>query len=132
MSFILHPDFNNKIFVKDLKLCKILVEPILDLKWVILVPMVNNAKNILDLDQNLQNLLWYEINLVSKTINTTLKPDQLNISMLGNKTPQLHCHIIARFTHDPFWPNAPFGLQTNPAHPYELSDFTTSLLQINP
>jgi diadenosine tetraphosphate (Ap4A) HIT family hydrolase len=33
------------------------------------------------------------------------KPTQLNVAAIGNKTPQLHIHLIARFDNDPAWPN---------------------------
>jgi diadenosine tetraphosphate (Ap4A) HIT family hydrolase len=28
----------------------------------------------------------------------------LNVAAIGNKTPQLHIHVIARNTADPAWP----------------------------
>jgi len=36
-------------------------------------------------------------------------PDKINIGLLGNQVPQLHIHIIARFTTDPAWPKPVWG-----------------------
>jgi diadenosine tetraphosphate (Ap4A) HIT family hydrolase len=34
---------------------------------------------------------------------------KMNVAALGNQVPQLHVHIIARFTADPAWPTPIWG-----------------------
>ena len=46
-------------------------------------------------------------------------PDKLNVAALGNQVPQLHIHVIARFTTDPAWPGPVWGKV--PAVPYEAA-----------
>jgi diadenosine tetraphosphate (Ap4A) HIT family hydrolase len=60
-------------------------------------------------------------------LRTTLQPAKINLASLGNMTPHLHWHVIARFEDDPHFPkpiwakaNASPGLQpsvTTPAMP---------------
>ena len=45
------------------------------------------------------------------------RPDKMNVAALGNRTPQLHIHAIARFTADPAWPGPVRGKV--PAAPYD-------------
>ncbi len=129
-SFILHQDFSNKFFICDLPFCRVLLEPVREFYWIILIPRVNNAKNILDLSGENKAILWDEINKLSEVMNEIYKPDQLNIAMLGNKTPQLHCHIIARFADDSAFPNATFGHKTTPSSQDVLENTREKILQM--
>jgi diadenosine tetraphosphate (Ap4A) HIT family hydrolase len=53
---------------------------------------------------------------------------KLNIAALGNAMPQLHVHIIARFRHDPAWPNPVWNVVPRRAYAgEELDKFITPL-----
>ncbi len=43
---------------------------------------------------------------VEATLRELLRPDKINLASLGNMTPHLHWHVIARFRDDPHFPNA--------------------------
>lgn len=43
-----------------------------------------------------------------------LRPDKVNLASLGNATPHLHWHVIARFRDDPHFPNAVWGAPRRP------------------
>jgi len=45
-----------------------------------------------------------------------VKPDKLNIAMLGNMVPQLHVHVIARFAADEAWPKPVWGVGARMAY----------------
>ncbi len=77
--------------------------------WVILVPRIAGARELIDLDEGDQRLLLGEIDRVARALESLLKPDKLNIAALGNVVPQLHVHVIARFTSDAAWPNPVWG-----------------------
>ena len=77
--------------------------------WVILVPRIAGARELIDLDEGDQRLLLGEIDHVARALETLLHPDKLNIAALGNVVPQLHVHVIARFTTDAAWPNPVWG-----------------------
>lgn len=72
--------------------------------WFILVPRHDNIQEIDQLPQSLQHVLMDEISRLSSIVKTQFHPDKLNVGTLGNIVPQLHIHVIARFTHDGLWP----------------------------
>lgn len=108
MNFILHPNFAKKIFVKDLKLSKVLLENESHYPWLMLIPRRNNVSRLMDLSFEDQIELLKEVDLLQKILWDEFKPEQLNVAALGNKTPQLHVHVIARFKGDPAWPGTVF------------------------
>jgi diadenosine tetraphosphate (Ap4A) HIT family hydrolase len=77
--------------------------------WLILVPRIAGARELIDLDERDQHALLGEINLVGRALETMFKPDKLNVAALGNVVPQLHVHVIARFSGDAAWPQPVWG-----------------------
>ena len=104
MTFNLHPNFSSKIFIADASLCKILLEDNRHYPWIFLIPRKNNISRIMDLSNKDQLQLLQELDLAQKALWETFNPTQLNVAAIGNKTPQLHVHVIARFENDPAWP----------------------------
>jgi len=117
MTFVLHPNFSNKLFVAALPLCTVLLENNANYPWLILVPRRDNMCHIVDLTYPDQLQLLQELNMAQRIMLAEFSPDRLNVAALGNKTPQLHIHVIARFTGDPAWPEAVWG-EVCPAIPY--------------
>lgn len=127
-KFNLHKDFSNEIFLKNLELSSLFLRPFNEFHWFLLIPKVNNAKNILDLNKDRRKIFWQEIEFISEIIKKIHNPEQLNIAMLGNITPQLHCHIIARYNNDPAWPNPVFGFKTTKASNEKISEIKERIL----
>lgn len=48
--------------------------------------------------------LLNELDIVQKVMWDEFAPHQLNVAAIGNKTPQLHIHVVARYENDPAWP----------------------------
>lgn len=84
--------------------------------WLILVPRVGNAVELIDLDEAQQAELTREIARASRALRTAFRPDKLNVAALGNLVPQLHVHVIARFRDDIAWPKPVWGMAA--AQPY--------------
>src|SRR5215469_12081697 len=104
--FALHPQLAcDTFFITDLKLCRVLLMNNGLFPWLILVPKVDGIKELIDLSDTDRHVLMDEISLASEIMKALFSPDKLNIAALGNQVPQLHVHIIARFTHDSAWPN---------------------------
>jgi diadenosine tetraphosphate (Ap4A) HIT family hydrolase len=78
--------------------------------WLILVPRLAGATELVDLSPDHQAQLLTEINIAAHALKTLFTPDKLNIAALGNVTPQLHVHIIARFHGDAAWPRPVWGV----------------------
>lgn len=104
MSFELHPNLLCKAFIVDLPLCRVLLEDDVNYPWLLLVPRRPNISRIMELQAADQLQLLHEIDMAQHLLWDLFKPDQLNVAAIGNKTPQLHVHVIARKISDPAWP----------------------------
>jgi diadenosine tetraphosphate (Ap4A) HIT family hydrolase len=88
--------------------------------WLILVPRIAGAIELIDLDEADQHRLLGEIALAGRVLRRLHHPDKLNIAALGNVVSQLHVHVIARFTTDVAWPRPVWG--ATPPRPYGADD----------
>ena len=103
-KFKLHPNLAKKTFIIDLQLCRVLLENNSLYPWIFLVPRRANISRIMDLKFEDQLLLLKELEVAQQILWKNFKPEQLNVAAIGNKTPQLHVHVIARRENDPAWP----------------------------
>lgn len=87
--------------------------------WLILVPRIAGARELLDLDAADRATLLDEVTGVSRALESRLRPDKLNVAALGNVVPQLHVHVIARFATDAAWPNPVWGHGEREPYPGE-------------
>lgn len=105
MEFELHPNLASKIFICDLPLCRVLMEDERHYPWIFLVPRQPNLFRLIDLGIEEQLELMKELDIVQRAMWEAFCPTQLNVAAIGNKTPQLHIHVIARRIDDPAWPH---------------------------
>lgn len=104
--FALHPTLASDCCdVAELPLCRLLLMNDARYPWLILVPKVKNAREIVDLGRDDQHRLIDEIARVSAALQSICEPTKLNVGALGNRVPQLHVHVIARFDGDAAWPD---------------------------
>lgn len=118
---------NSSDFIIDLDLCQVRLSKNAAFPWVILIPKLDNAVEILDLSSAQQHQLMDEITHVSILMRDIFEPDKLNIATLGNIVPQLHIHIIARYKTDATWPNPVWNTITTDYPPDELADRIKSI-----
>jgi diadenosine tetraphosphate (Ap4A) HIT family hydrolase len=57
---------------------------------------------------------------VETALRDWLKPEKMNLGSLGNITPHLHWHVIARFRDDPHFPGAAWGAPLRSPVPVEI------------
>lgn len=122
--FTLHPRLEaDTLPVAELTLSRVLLMNQRHFPWIILVPRVSNAREIIDLSAAQQATLMQEMALASRVMQAEFSPHKLNVAALGNMVPQLHVHIIARFETDAAWPNPVWnsGVETTPYAPEEVS-----------
>ncbi len=93
----------------DLVLCQILLMHDANYPWAIMVPKVNDIQEIYQLSYDDQQLLIKEMAYVGEKMQLLFKADKMNIAALGNMVPQLHVHVIARYSDDIAWPNPVWG-----------------------
>ena len=107
---------NDTLVVGELPLCRVLLMNDAQFPWLILVPRRGGIREIIELDEKDQQQLWAESAQVSQVLQSVFQPHKLNMAALGNVVSQLHVHHIARFEHDPLWPQPIWGKL--PAQPY--------------
>lgn len=93
-------------------LCEVLLMDDARYTWLVLVPRIADARELIDLDAVDRTQLWQEIDAAALALRHAFAPDKLNIGALGNVVSQLHVHVIARHRHDDAWPAPVWG-----AHP---------------
>ncbi len=101
----------DSFFIANLELSTLLLNNDANYPWLILVPRIEFAYDLTDLEILNQNILINEINICAKFLKENFVVDKLNIASLGNVVRQLHVHIIARQKIDltfpkPVWGNA--------------------------
>jgi diadenosine tetraphosphate (Ap4A) HIT family hydrolase len=110
ITFTLDPVLHNDtLFVCQLPLCEVRLMNDSQYPWLILVPQVDAAAEIIDLTEAQQLQLLRESRMASQVLKTLFLPDKLNIAALGNVVKQLHIHHIARYTSDIAWPAPVWG-----------------------
>lgn len=110
MSFLIDPRLAADTQpIGDMQLSSLLLMDDARFPWLILVPRIAGARELLDLDEADRHSLLGEISAISRVLETRLRPDKVNIAALGNVVSQLHVHVIARFTNDAVWPQPVWG-----------------------
>jgi diadenosine tetraphosphate (Ap4A) HIT family hydrolase len=104
MIFEEHPNFSSKIFLADLPLCRVMLENERHYPWLLLIPRRSSISRMMELCPEDQLQLLRELDFAQNILWNEFRPLQLNVAAIGNKTPQLHIHVIARFENDPAWP----------------------------
>jgi diadenosine tetraphosphate (Ap4A) HIT family hydrolase len=120
-GFVLHHQLEkDTVSLGDLPLCRVLLVNDSNFPWLLLVPRRRGVSEIVDLGYIERAHLMTEITQIADALKAETGCDKLNIAALGNLVPQLHIHVIARFTSDLVWPRPVWG-QAKPA-PYGETD----------
>lgn len=105
MTFELHDSLKSKDLVIQLPLCSVLLENNSYYPWLFLVPRRSAVSRIMDLLPEDQLQLLKELDIAQHVLWELFNPTQINVAAIGNKTPQLHIHVIGRSSNDPAWPS---------------------------
>lgn len=97
-------------------LCELRLMDDANYPWLVLVPRIVDAVELIDLDAAQRHALTDEIDRAGRLLREVFRPDKLNVAALGNLVPQLHVHVIARYRDDPAWPRPVWGMAA--ARPY--------------
>ncbi len=103
--------------------------------WFILLPNEPERLNtedaasaeLHDLPEKLRTGFMGDVTRVSELVKQHTQCKSVNIAMLGNVVPDLHCHVIAREEGDINWPSPVWGFEHAIAYsndqPQALIDF---------
>ena len=103
-----------------LGLCELRLMDDANYPWLVLVPRVAAARELIDLDAAQRHQLTDEIDLAARLLRDAFRPHKLNVAALGNMVPQLHVHVIAREETDPAWPAPVWGRVAARPYPPEM------------
>lgn len=111
----------NSLAVASLDLCDLRLMDDARFPWVVLIPRVERASELDDLDQAQQVLLMAEMvaaGAMARRLGEAMsRPvDKINTAALGNVTAQLHVHVVGRRRDDPLWPDPIWGRGGGVAH----------------
>ena len=95
--------------IGELPLSRLLLMDDARFAWLILVPRIAGARELIDLDHNDRGVLMDEVAAVGRALEELVRPDKLNVAALGNVVAQLHVHVIARHHGDAAWPQPVWG-----------------------
>jgi diadenosine tetraphosphate (Ap4A) HIT family hydrolase len=115
----------DTIPVTDWQLCRVLLARDANYPWLILVPRRHGVTEIHELDECDRHLLMDEIATATHKLQNLTGAHKMNVAALGNVVPQLHVHVVARFTSDPAWPRPVWGVV--PSKPYTDAELTRML-----
>ncbi len=108
--YALHPQLADEtVPVCELNLCRVLLSKDANYPWLVLSPRRDGLRDLHDLNDADGIAVLDEIRRCSQVLVDLYRPDKMNVAALGNQVPQLHIHIIARFTADPAWPGPVWG-----------------------
>jgi diadenosine tetraphosphate (Ap4A) HIT family hydrolase len=92
-----------------LGLCNLRLMDDANYPWLILIPRIPGARDLIDLDPAQRHQLSDETDHAARLLRDAFRPHKLNVAALGNIVAQLHVHVIARFEDDPAWPAPVWG-----------------------
>ena len=111
MSFALHPDIvRDTVELARWPLCRVGLNKDANYPWLVLSPMLPGLRDFHDVPAQHHAALMGEIGRASRALQQIYKPDKINVAALGNVTPQLHIHVIARRAGDPAWNKPVWGV----------------------
>ena len=111
MSFALHPDLvGDTVEVTRFPLCRVGLMNDSTYPWLVLSPMLTGLRDFHDVPAEHHGTLMQEIGRASRALQKSFTTDKINVAALGNVTPQLHIHVIARAASDPAWPKPIWGI----------------------
>ena len=117
MEFTLHEKLANKAQVIALPLSLVLLQDEVHFPWLILVPQRAGVSKMMDLSESDQQQLMRELDMAQRVLQERFCPNHINVAAIGNKIPQLHIHVIARFETDPAWPKTAWDYPTRTPYP---------------
>lgn len=104
----------------DLPLCRVLLMNDAQYPWLILVPRRFDVAELFQLSRIDQQQLLDETSVVAAALAGHFRADKMNVAALGNVVPQLHLHIIVRYSGDPAWPRPVWGVLPAQSYSDEL------------
>ncbi len=123
MAFEVHPRLAAGGFeVGTIGGCRLLLKNNALFPWFILVPEVEGAEDLHQLDPERYHEVMGAVRQVSEFVSSHFKLEKLNVGCIGNRVRQMHVHIVGRSEGDPAWPGTVWAFEGKEAYPEEERD----------
>ena len=104
----------GSVFAVDWPLCQVRLQDDARFPWLILLPRVEGAVELDDLNREQRTALMEEVVRAGEVVRALAEAagrpvDKLNTAALGNVTRQLHVHVVGRRRDDGLWPDPIWG-----------------------
>ena len=104
-----HNNEQHKPAIYNNAVINVTVQPS-EIPWLI-VTIQRPVKEMSQCTQAEKSMLFNALDIIEKAMLSHYQPDKINIASFGNVLPQVHCHIMARFHCDSFFPEPMWGTQ---------------------
>lgn len=109
--FVLNSTLENDSFpLLETELCLIRLINDNRYPWVLVVPKVENARELHDLSHDQQMTIMTTATALGRVLKSGFGADKINTAAIGNMVPQLHVHVVARWQDDAAWPGPVWGV----------------------
>lgn len=113
MMFNLHQQLEkDSIFAASAGGCQLRLMQDARYFWLLLIPEVEGATELHDLDAFSHDRVCRLIRHCSIGLKRAAGASKMNIAAIGNMVPQLHIHLVARNPGDAAWPQPVWGIGT--------------------
>ena len=68
-----------------------------------------NLKEFSECDLTTKQQIWQLLEIIEVEMLSYFNPEKINIASFGNYKPQVHWHIMARYTEDSYYPEPMWG-----------------------
>lgn len=134
MVFSVDPAFEaGSVAAGEWGLCHVRLQDDARFPWLILIPRIVGAVELVDLTADQRAVLMEETVRAGELVRAlgveNRRPvDKLNVGAIGNVTAQLHVHVVGRRRDDDLWPDPVWG--RGPAEPYGADQKAAALVVV--
>jgi diadenosine tetraphosphate (Ap4A) HIT family hydrolase len=124
------PDSSDEDVILELPSGKVHLQNDADYRGYCILIFRRHAVELHDLNDDERRQWIDDISHIGKAVTDLCHPAKLNISMLGNMVPHLHCHIMPRYLSDDDWGHPPHyrrPSERRPLAPEEYENLRLSL-----
>jgi len=109
-DFAIHPILEkDTAAVTDWPASRILLWNDSNYPWLVVVPRLPETRDLDELSAPDLIAVMDEVAEASRRLKQLAAAEKMNVAALGNSCPQLHFHVIARYSNDAAWPGPVWG-----------------------
>jgi diadenosine tetraphosphate (Ap4A) HIT family hydrolase len=101
------PDSDGADVVAELPSGRVHLQNDADYRGYCILIFHRHAVELHDLSEEERRSWIEDVSRIGKAVMEQCGPAKLNVTMLGNMVPHLHCHVMPRYPDDPDWGRPP-------------------------